>query len=481
MDIITYLIALIQNHKEIGIGDLGSLYKKKIPGKYDAATQAFIPPSYSLAFTTTVNETLLLANYICEKRNITTESANYYINLFVAETLKELEETNEVTLNNLGKLILVNQEISFIPFNEVNFGFDFYGLPSVKSEIAAIEIQTLNTTAQEELTPNVNTTEEVIVASEEAKTIEEDIVSELKPLENVNIAKVEKEDLAENSSFTPTIAAQEVPTNEVEDQKQTEPTAVNNEISDLPNQKSNFIFTDNKKEELNANTWDFEEPTEEILANNEPVIISEKLSEIPLESKTENNFNQQFEEEEEEEEEEKKHRNKVPTYVKVLLFMVAIAGIVGFLVFYVINPNIFSTFIKNDLDSDQKIAVPFNVQKQLKPDSTAITDTTKTTDSATRASLKPVEKTEKFTDSLNKTTTFEIIGIATKTTKEADNYIALMKKKGLNAKIITAMPGKLKKISLASYNNLDTAKTALKRLKKELKKSELYIFTNKPK
>ncbi len=464
MDIITYLIALIQNHKEIGIGDLGSIYKKKIHGKYDADKQAFIPPSYSLTFTTNVNETSLLANYISEKRNITAESANYYINLFVTETLKELQETNEVTLNNIGKLILVNQEISLIPFNDVNFGFDFYGLPSVINEIAETEIQE----------PQINIeTPEGIIATEVPTTIEEDVVNEPKPLENINNAAIETEDLIENSSFN--IADQEVPTNPVKDPATIEPTD-DDPLNSL-NENNNFIFDAEKTTESKVNNWDFEEHSEESDTNNQPVIVPEKLPEIPLQNKKDEDFNEQFEEELEEDEEQS---SKMPTYFKVLLFVVAIAAIVGFLVFYVINPNIFSAFVKNDLDSDQKIAVPFNEPTPIKLDSTA-TDSTKTKDSVTRASLKPTEKTENFIDSVNKITTFEIIGIATKTTKEAGIYIALMKKKGLTAKVITAMPGKLKKISLASYNNLDSAKTALKRLKKELKKPELYIFTNKPK
>jgi len=77
MDILLYLTELLQTRKNVGVAGLGTFYKKKSPGKYDAEKHAFLPPSFTLAFTTEVKESEELSSYISGKRNISTESANY--------------------------------------------------------------------------------------------------------------------------------------------------------------------------------------------------------------------------------------------------------------------------------------------------------------------------------------------------------------------------------------------------------------------
>ena len=64
MDILLYLSELLETRKTVGIVGLGTLYKKKSPGKYDAEKHAFIPPSYSLAFSSEIKEQEELANFI---------------------------------------------------------------------------------------------------------------------------------------------------------------------------------------------------------------------------------------------------------------------------------------------------------------------------------------------------------------------------------------------------------------------------------
>jgi len=131
MDIILYLTELLQTRKTVGIVGLGTLYKEKLPGKYDAVQHAFIPPSFVLAFTTTVREEEELASYISAKRNISKESADYYIGEFVEKIQAQLADHQEADLEPIGKLKLVNNEITFISTAQQSFGYESYGLPTL--------------------------------------------------------------------------------------------------------------------------------------------------------------------------------------------------------------------------------------------------------------------------------------------------------------------------------------------------------------
>ncbi|MFA6276318.1 MAG: hypothetical protein WC622_06190 [Pedobacter sp.] len=167
MDILLYLTELLQTRKTVGIAGLGTLYKKKSPGKYDVDKHAFVPPRYTIAFTTELKEQVELANFISNKRNITTDSANYYIGEFAEKIHAELADKYEADLEPIGKLKLVNDELTFIPEQESNFGFEFYGLPTL-TEINSETEEKENTVPVEEI--EENTIEEI----EEENKLEEE-------------------------------------------------------------------------------------------------------------------------------------------------------------------------------------------------------------------------------------------------------------------------------------------------------------------
>lgn len=134
MDMLAYLTELIKTRKEVGIPGLGTIYKKKSPGRYDAETHSFLPPSYVLDFSSEVREQTLLIAHICKKRNISPDAATYYVDQFSDEIKKQLEEHKEASFYPLGTLYGSPETLSFKPVNDQNFGFDFYGLPPVKEE-----------------------------------------------------------------------------------------------------------------------------------------------------------------------------------------------------------------------------------------------------------------------------------------------------------------------------------------------------------
>lgn len=149
MDVLLYLTELLQTNKKVGIFGLGTLYKKKSPGKYDTDKHAFIPPTYQLVFTENLLEDQELANYLSTKRNLSIDSANYYINDFVAALKKDLDANHEANLAPLGVLKLVDGQLSFIASNESNFSFDFFGLPELQDLKHAEEVA--NTAEIEEI------------------------------------------------------------------------------------------------------------------------------------------------------------------------------------------------------------------------------------------------------------------------------------------------------------------------------------------
>lgn len=138
MDMLAYLTELIKTRKEVGIPGLGTIYKKKSPGRYDAETHSFLPPSYVLDFSSEVREQALLIAHICKKRNISPDAATYYVDQFSDEIKKQLEEHKEASLYPLGTLYGSPDTLSFKPVNDQNFGFDFYGLPPVKEAVDVV-------------------------------------------------------------------------------------------------------------------------------------------------------------------------------------------------------------------------------------------------------------------------------------------------------------------------------------------------------
>ncbi|TKB99790.1 HU domain-containing protein [Pedobacter cryotolerans] len=176
MDILLYLIELLKTRKTIGVAGLGTFYKQKSPGKYDTAQHAFVPPTYKLSFTTDLEEQEELANYISSERNITTESANYYIREFAERIQTDLTDKQEADLANLGKLKLSNGEINFTPTEGNDIGFDYYGLPKVT------EIEIDNTFSHSSSNAEENILEEIV---EENKLEEENPGQETEVEENV--------------------------------------------------------------------------------------------------------------------------------------------------------------------------------------------------------------------------------------------------------------------------------------------------------
>jgi len=132
MDILSNLTELLKTRKEVGINGVGTISKRKSPGRYDTETHSFLPPVHLLEFTTDIRENTALAGIISQKKNISVDSATYYADQFAEELLKQLDETGMADLGELGKLVKLDGKVNYIPPAEPGFGFDFYGFPVLK-------------------------------------------------------------------------------------------------------------------------------------------------------------------------------------------------------------------------------------------------------------------------------------------------------------------------------------------------------------
>lgn len=360
MDILFHLREFLQNHKTISIDGLGTLYKRKSPGKYDVDTHAFLPPSYALTFTNEVDEPEIFVNFIAESENIDNNAAKLQINEFVENIHTQLKDKQEFALNDFGKFILVNDEITFSTSGYDNFGNEFYGLPT--------------------LTEITEPIEQTMVISEVASD-----------------QKDTNTPVAESASTT----------------------------HNIENQTS-FVgkpFTPN-----------YEDDDDSIGEMSKPVKI----------------------------------------LLRILSVLAIIASIIGLAYFF--KPDFFDkTINSNEVEpTPTALILPNdslnNENEQLNPDSNATINL-----DSNDTILKKLPTID------SSITTYEVIGSAEKNQKRIDLVINTMKKRGIEAKALEDVPGKLTKISLGSFTDFNLAKKYKDSLRKKLNNPEIYIHTIKPK
>jgi nucleoid DNA-binding protein len=130
MDILSYLTDLLNTQKEVGVEGLGTFFKQKTPCRYDVKNHQFVPPTYVLSFVEEITETSILSSYVSEKRNISEESARYYVGLFVEDINRQLAISSEADLDSLGMLTQVEDTLVLKP-GSFDLSAEFYGFPSI--------------------------------------------------------------------------------------------------------------------------------------------------------------------------------------------------------------------------------------------------------------------------------------------------------------------------------------------------------------
>ncbi len=467
MDIVSYLLELIETQKNIGINALGTLYKKKIPGRYDSETHSFLPPKYEITFTNEIKEDQNLANFISQKRSISIESANYYINEFAENIQAQLADHQQADFLPIGELKLINDEIILESSKTIAVDRAFYGLPSVTNFEAKLEeahsIEHDLTEQKQLVQENTDSDEQTPnVSDEESSALKEDA----NPEEQFNDEKI-GEDL--NTS----------PVSELDDQP------VYDEITEL-----NHIQELNETEErVDLETESFEdeleEPNripEEALETTELVPEPNTISDPSWRPPVLNRF--EYDDEEEPSSKNRWVRVALKAFFTLLVTFVAIGIFI-----YIVYPNLYYTI-------KEKIVAPSEIQSQ--PIETPDTSKNQKIDSPKSDTANknvvieniPKDTIAKPTIAVNNVTktqpvrntiTYEIIGSAMKTQKKVDEVISNFARRGITAKKMETMPGRLIKISLGTFTDYKLAKKFQDSLKIKLKNPDIYIQTIKPK
>jgi nucleoid DNA-binding protein len=358
MDIISYLLALLETQKTVGITDLGTLYVRKNPGRYDTDLHAFLPPRHEIAFTSEILEEVELLNFISQKRNNTPEAASNAIAEFVANVKAALAEHQLADCSPVGTFKLIDDQIIFESSKKFQIGFDFYGLPPIATKTA--ETEPIEPLEEEPLT----------LVSEEILQTENEVVEPI---------------------WKPTV-------------------------------------------------------------------------------------NERYEYNPEEEDDDDNGRGK-RIFFKTLLILLIIAIAAAAVYFFypnLLNNNLTNNHPDQEIEDASVVLVDTNA---IYPADSVTTDNAKDTTTPLKELVKDsIPKTP-----LSNSITYEVIGSAMKSKKKVEEVIGNFQRRGINAKAIDALPGRLIKISLGSFTDYNLAKKFQDSLKVKLKNQEIYIQTIKPK
>ena len=435
MDILSYLAEVIQTNKEVGVPELGTFFKKKSPGRYDAELHSFLPPSYQLAFSPEVTEFSALSEYISKQHNLSEESAVYHIDQFVANLKERLAEDGEVDLKTLGKLVSKAGHLDFIANPQLNLGFKFYGLPETAAEIS----------------------EKVEMPSAEKE--------------------VEKQAGQEDEEFEEVLR---------EGEQEETPAAPTETVAPVEEGKLEAIIAENAVEEENPGNL----PDEPIYTQEPEVLVK---AEVNRETFYKEPVNYQIEE---------PASPSTPTYLKVIIALLALMSLI--LALFLWNPGWFEN-LSNKNSSLPATTVPDSTllnknateladtlnQESIRQSVPAGTDSIKKDSlpsdkpaksaptTSLPAAVKPAPPTSTPENTVAQPVTYEVIGSSVYSEKEAELFIASMKRRwGIDAKIVSKEKGKKMKISIASYKDEKTARAERARLEEKIKIPGLYIYPN---
>lgn len=160
MRIENYISDLLYRYECVTVPGFGSFITQYQPAKVHHNTNAFYPPSKSIAF----NEQLksndgLLTKYIAETQNISYEQASAKIEATALSWRKSLISKEKIALKNIGDLWLSeDQKILFQPSYHLNYLTSSFGLssfvsPSITREELKKEVEILEEKAPIAFTP----------------------------------------------------------------------------------------------------------------------------------------------------------------------------------------------------------------------------------------------------------------------------------------------------------------------------------------
>ena len=155
MKIEHYISQLLYRYQCVTVPGFGAFLTEIQSAQLQENSHSFYPPKKLVSFNAYLkNNDGLLANYIAQTEKISYEVAVSIIENEVAIWKNKLQEFSAITLKNIGDISLNHEKnLVFIPYDQINyltnsFGLTSYSSPSIKREIYKQEIEAL-----EEKTP----------------------------------------------------------------------------------------------------------------------------------------------------------------------------------------------------------------------------------------------------------------------------------------------------------------------------------------
>jgi len=494
MDILSYLLELLQQRKEVGITGLGTFYKKKFPGRYDKEKQSFLPPSYALQFSSDVRNDEELVNYISSKKNISAESTRHDVSKFAEEVNQKLEIDHEATLAGLGRLFFTEHEgLTFDPANNINYGSEFYGLPSLAEaapELPEARIEEKDNDVYEEIgeaplapaQPKETAHIHPIIENIELDEVNDDFRNTLKHTtsageEVTDAPEFIKDQHAEHPNRFGHTPEDEEEVKALADNEVEVPEAVVAQHQENPERFGHPPESEQEKKYINLE----EDAVSPAPVTEAPEFIKEQHAEHP------NRFGHDPVVQEIDAEDKKSIWPKV----LLVIFIILAIGVI----IYFIKPDLFKQ--QAALQTNTPVAVvdsPKVVIDTLKAtqDSIAKTDSILKANQVQQQSIDTVKKItiapktgamvpktpaaipNAPTTVNNNKVTFDVIVYASKNLAATKAYVANMKKNGYSAKIAN-MPGAWNKVSIASFKTQQEAEAQKDILQKKLKGKGFYV------
>lgn len=136
MNLANYISDLLYRYECVIVPKFGGFVTNNKSARIDASNNSLHPPYKQITFNSHLkNNDGLLANYIASMDNISYDCAVNYIQ-FEVDAWNEKLKSQELSLNNLGSFILVDDKLNFEPQRSINYLTSSFGLSNViRSEI----------------------------------------------------------------------------------------------------------------------------------------------------------------------------------------------------------------------------------------------------------------------------------------------------------------------------------------------------------
>ncbi|NEU08153.1 SPOR domain-containing protein [Flavihumibacter sp. R14] len=152
MDIAPYIADLLRLHDEVNVPSLGTFYKEYKRSFFDPEKAEYLPPSHGLSFRESEDDTIL-TEYISKQKNISINTASYFIEKFVAQVKSLLDVYGQTDIESLGRLKKLKEGYQFTGVQNDSNG-EYFGLFPVQDiKVPAVPGAVAVATQPEEDTP----------------------------------------------------------------------------------------------------------------------------------------------------------------------------------------------------------------------------------------------------------------------------------------------------------------------------------------